>query len=192
MPPLFFQGQVTQSAQLGYECCCVTGLCLAAPSWSGALGGAWGGDAQDGHPRVGLGCWGLGTARLLPRTVVATATEVLGYGFDGPCGQRGACGQARAQWDIPDTVCCGLKPPSQLPPGDPRAGWESGGTVSLGSCQDHHTASNCPHLLRLWTCFQQPSKYSSCNPNSFNLSPKPAVLAGGSCKREKLPHSGIT
>lgn len=100
--------------------------------------GSWGGDAQDGHPRVGLGCWGLGTARLLPGTAVAAGTEVLGHGFDGPCGQRGAHGQARAQWDIPDTVCWRLNSLSQLPPGCPRARWGSGGRVPLSSCQDHH------------------------------------------------------
>lgn len=185
MPPLFFQGQVTQSPRLGYECCCVTGLCLAACSGSDALGGPGEGMARMGIPVWG-GMLGIGHSQVPAQDSGGSRDRGAWAGFDGPCGRRGARGQARAWWDIPDDLLWAETPiPAPFWGCQAQAGSRGTGG-NLSHCptgllpEPPYTASNCPHLSWLWTCFQQPSKYSSCNPNPFK---PPHPKTSSPCRR---------
>ena len=161
-------------------------------------------------PRVGAESiarewgWGEGTAGLLsrlPRAVVAAGTEVLRHAFARLCGHSGARGRARAPWDIPDAVCCGLKPSIPAPSwgllgpgGQQRRRQGNQGTVPPGLCQDHRTqhptvliSHGFGHAfsnLQSMTNSATPETHAPCNPNPCKP-PKTSSRCSGVLQKAK-------
>lgn len=132
----------------------------------------------------------MGTARLLPRTAVAAGAEVLGHGFMVPVVREVPVVRLKPSGTSLTLFAVGSNPhPSSVPgPGKQqrhRRGSEAGSHWAPARTTMHR--SNCPHLSWLWTCFQQPSKYSSCNPNPFNPPQNQQPLQEDLAKGKNLP-----